>query len=119
MKTISNTNNSSNKFSFVIFLVVFMCATFGFAQTNVNQGATVPTETVQNATTVTSNDTDMDFMNWFMGSKQIQITNDSTTSSSKTLMARKKQIMSSGVTPNKVLYRTFVKKVISQDNAIV
>ena len=62
----------------------------------------------------------MDFVSWFMGSKQPQIKSDLIevkNNSSKGIT--KKQILSSGITPNKVLYRTFMKKVSSQDNAIV
>jgi hypothetical protein len=33
--------------------------------------------------------------------------------------SRKKQIISSGATPNRLLYRTLVKKVASQASAIV
>ena len=64
-------------------------------------------------------DSDVDFMNWFMGSKQTQTVKEGDGENENTLIARKKQILSSGVTPNKVLYRTFVKKVISQESATV
>ena len=55
-------------------------------------------------------------MNWFMGSKQGQTIQKA--DETATTVSRKKQIISSGVTPNKVLYRTFMKRVISQETAI-
>ena len=61
-------------------------------------------------------DSDVDFMNWFMGSKQVQTIQKA--DETATTVSRKKQIISSGVTPNKVLYRTFMKRVISQETAI-
>ena len=36
----------------------------------------------------------------------------------KSTSSTKKQILSSGIEPNRVLYRTFVKKVMNKDNAI-
>jgi ribosomal protein L6P/L9E len=73
--------------------------------------------TTSNEILIAASDSDIDFMNWFMGSKQAQ-----TSSSRDAINATtntKKQLIISGGTPNRVLYRTFVKKVISIDNAIV
>ncbi len=73
---------------------------------------TICTETVK----AVAFDSDVDFMNWFMGSKQVQTIQKA--DETATTVSRKKQIISSGVTPNKVLYRTFMKRVISQETAI-
>lgn len=63
-------------------------------------------------------DSDLDFMNWFMGTKQTQGTlNDA--SEISTTSSKKKQLLSLGIIPNKVLYKTFVKKVMTQENAVV
>jgi hypothetical protein len=61
----------------------------------------------------------IDFVGWFMGSKQTQFMQPATNENGSSKTITKKQILSSGITPNKVLYRTFMKKVSSQDNAIV
>lgn len=62
----------------------------------------------------------IDFVSWFMGSKQPQIKTDlNEVKNNNSKGITRKQILSLGISPNKVLYRTFMKKVSSQDNAIV
>lgn len=92
-----------------------------FGQTN--QVAAEPTPVVvevvnSNPLQMIASDSNVDFMNWFMGSKQTQFLKDNNQGSNSAI-SRKKQIISSGITPNKVLYRTLVKKIISQESAIV
>lgn len=65
---------------------------------------------------IAASDSDIDFMNWFMGSKQAQ---SASASGSDASINTKKQLIISGGTTNRVLYKTLVKKVISIDNAIV
>lgn len=61
-------------------------------------------------------DNDMDFMNWFMGSNQNQNHSEAT---NDTNVSTKKQFINSGITPNRVLYKTLLKKVTSMDRALV
>lgn len=65
---------------------------------------------------IAASDSDIDFMNWFMGSKQAQ---SASASGSDASINTKKQLIISGGTTNRVLYKTLVKKVISIDSAIV
>lgn len=69
------------------------------------------------ADAIAASESDIDFMNWFMGTKQSQ--NSRTEEAVKTTTNTKKQMIISGGTPNRVLYRTFMKKVISIENALV
>ena len=88
---------------------------FGQTKTEVTlvcEPTTICTDSVQ----AIAFESDVDFMNWFMGSKQVQSIQKA--DETATTVSRKKQIISSGVTPNKVLYRTFMKRVISQETAI-
>ncbi len=72
----------------------------------------------QEETNVVSLESQIDFVGWFMGSKQSH--NEETPSiNSSNSAPTKKQILTSGITPNRVLYRTFMKRVTSKDNAIV
>lgn len=73
--------------------------------------------TVDVAAAIAASDADIDFMNWFMGTKQSQ--NSRTEESVNATTNTKKQMIISGGTPNRVLYRTFMKKVISIENALV
>lgn len=119
-----NTNTTSTSFIsenrkfLVVLFIVFLLSSVGmFGQTKtevtpVCETTTICTDSVQ----AIAFDSDVDFMNWFMGSKQGQ--NVQKTNETATTISRKKQIISSGVTPNKVLYRTFMKRVISQETAI-
>jgi hypothetical protein len=120
-----NTTNSflsENKKGLIILFVLFLLSSVGmFGQTKevvATQPVTVVQEVTVASTQMIAADSNADFMNWFMGSKQTQSLKDNNQDSNSAI-ARKKQIISSGVTPNKVLYRTLVKKIISQENAIV
>ena len=112
--TAQNTSTSffsENRKSLVILFVLFLLSSVGmFGQ---NKAVVVDT-----LTTAVAYDSDVDFVNWFMGSKQTQNVQEAGTSTSTTFASKKKQIISSGIAPNKVLYRTFVKKVISQESAV-
>lgn len=121
-----NTNTTSTSFIsenrkfLVVLFIVFLLSSVGmFGQTKTEvtpvcepTTTTICTETVK----AVAFDSDVDFMNWFMGSKQVQTIQKA--AETATTVSRKKQIISSGVTPNKVLYRTFMKRVISQETAI-
>lgn len=124
---IQNTNSNfivENKMRILFFIVLFVLSSLRmFGQTNVTSTTIQNEEEVisvfkQNQTSIVSIDSQIDFVSWFMGSRQSQMNeNESANKSNST--STKKQIISSGITPNKVLYRTFMKRVISQDNVIV
>jgi hypothetical protein len=117
-----NTNTSTT--AKAILKLVLVISIFFFSNTSVfaQEKQTVVNET--EVSTPKNNDvivldSQNDFMNWFMSSKQTQFVDDNNEVSGNSATARKKQFMNAGVTPNKVLYRTFVKKVAGQDKAIV
>lgn len=122
-----NTNSNfitENKFRILFFIVLFILSSLRmFGQTNGTSITVQNKEEVisvfqQDQTSIVSIDSQIDFVSWFMGSRQSQMNeNESANKSNST--TTKKQILNSGITPNKVLYRTFMKRVISQDNAIV
>ena len=123
MNTTTTTSTTSNTKTIIILFVLFLLTSVGmFGQTKATATPTTATTIVNVVNTPVQQvalDSDVDFMNWFMGAKQTQTVQDAATGTDNTVIARKKQILSSGVTPNKVLYRTFVKKVISQESATV
>lgn len=126
---IQNTNNNNfiienrNRILF-LFLLFILSSMRMFGQTSEtsiaiqNKNVIEMVELKQVQSNIASLDTQMDFVGWFMGSRQSQI-NENETPNKTTTTSTKKQILTSGITPNKVLYRTFMKRVISQDNAIV
>jgi hypothetical protein len=116
-----NTSNTSNKALIVLFVMFLLSSASMFAQ-NTTTAVAAPATTTVEVLNVSVNQialgSDVEFMSWFMSSKQTQSVNGGSEGTSTTTMSRKKQIISSGVVPNKVLYRTLVKKVISQESAI-
>jgi len=97
MNTTANT--TANTIKMMIVLVMVLLSTAGFAQNTIEVPATVAATT----TTVESN-ASMNMVSWFMGTRQT--TNDNTTTESNS----KKQMMTNGIAPNRLLIKTFLKK---------
>lgn len=121
-----NTNTSNflveNRNRLLFFFVLFLLSSIGmFGQTNSSQKVSLDKECLvsQESNSVLANDSQIDFVNWFMGSKQSQMIDENSETTSNNKVSTKKQIISSGIIPNRVLYKTFVKKVISSENALV
>lgn len=117
----SNTSLLKNKKGLIVlFVLLSSVGMFGQNKASEVQATSTAIEVPNVTVNHVEIDSDVEFMNWFMSSKQTQsFENGSEVSSSSTPFSRKKQIISSGVVPNKVLYRTLIKKVISQEIAIV
>lgn len=115
---------TENKFRILLFILLFILASMRmFGQTtatpiNIQNNEKVSVTFNQVQTSIVSIDSQIDFVSWFMGSRQSQMNQNESANTSNSNSTRK-QILNSGSTPNKVLYRTFFKRVISQDNAIV
>jgi len=116
-----------NKRRLLVLLLLFLLSSIGmFGQNKIQKQNEVvldknQTEIVNGTevNAIASLDSQIDFVNWFMGSKQSQMMNESSASGNNSSTTTKRQILSSGVVPNRVLYKTFVKKVINKDNALV
>ena len=96
MNTTANT--TSNTIKMMIVLVMMLLSTAGFAQN------TIEVPAVAAATTTVESNTSMNMVSWFMGTKQT--TNENITKESTS----KKQMMTSGVAPSRLLIKTFLKK---------
>jgi|SRR6478672_5497946 len=125
---IQNTNyghfitENKNRILFIVLLFVLSSMRM-FGQTAVTP-VTIETKKevaitfTQETTQLASLESQIDFVGWFMGSKQSH-NDESQSATTSTTASTKKQILTSGITPNKVLYRTFMKRVSSKDSAIV
>lgn len=103
----------------ILPFIFLLLATSGVFSQSVTEDNSIKIETKNNTQSIVlQDDTQIDFVIWFMGSNQ-SFNSDTTTPKDNTSTSRKKQFISSGTSPNKVLYRTFVKKVYSQEHAIV
>ena len=96
---ITANSTTSNNIKMMIVLVMMLLSTVGFAQNKVE----VPTAVATSTTTVEAN-VSMNMVSWFMGTKQT--TNENITKESTS----KKQMMTSGIAPNRLLIKTFLKK---------
>ena len=114
--TITNNPNATQKvsnFRFVIAFVLLLLASSGvFGQTTtttpVTVAATTTEVTVSTETAVAS--TSMDFALWFMGNKQATSTSGNVTG--------KKSFITAGMSSNKVMIKTFLKRVINQESNV-
>ena len=59
----------------------------------------------------------LELVSWLTGARQSQLSNETATKTS-TNKSGKKQFINSGMTPNRILSRTLLKKAMSCDNAV-
>jgi hypothetical protein len=114
--------NVTNVRLFVLFVLLVLSSVGVFGQ---NKAIVLPTTTsietliLADVTIVVTNDnavasTQSDFALWFMGSKQTTPFLDATTTSGTV----KRQFVTSGISPNKVLIRTFLKRLVNKGSNI-
>jgi hypothetical protein len=114
--------NVTNVRLFVLFVLLVLSSVGVFGQ---NKAIVLPTTTatetliLTDVTIVVTNDnavasTQSDFALWFMGNKQATPFSDATTTSGTV----KRQFVTSGISPNKVLIRTFLKRLVNKGSNI-
>ena len=126
MKATTQNTNTSTSFSgkgLVLVFVLFLVSSVGMFGQNVQPSATSTStfevsmasadETVASTQATTTNTT-MNFVSWFMGTKQTPSTNSSNDFSTST----KKQMINSGIAPNRLLIKTFLKKATNYNSTI-
>jgi hypothetical protein len=113
-----HTNNKINNNFFMLLVIILLSNVSVFGQSTENTVATNNATEVlnvvkqENVSTNTSSNT-MNFVLWFMGSKQ-----DPNSSISKEGINTKKQIMTSGLAPNRLLIKAFLKKAVELESTI-
>lgn len=112
-----STHSNNKKIRTVLFLIIFsfFSTVSGYSQTeDKNEVAINTTEVAGNAkqenTAVNSN---MNFVLWFMGSKQDPNGTISTEEGNA-----KKKIMTSGIAPNRLLIKAFLKKAVNFESSL-
>lgn len=128
MKTITQittTQNSSNRMSMIVLFALFLLSGVGMFGQNAKAvvvNSAIPFEvsvassdetvaTTQN--TATQNTTTLNFVSWFMGTKQTPNVNQSVE-----VLSAKKQMMTSGIAPNRLLLKVFLKKASNYNSTI-
>lgn len=118
--------NKKNRIVFMMFICVLLSNVAVFGQTMVEnstvQSTTIEHNEIANTTTeissirqeATSNASNMSFVLWFMGSKQ-----DPNAKALPAGINTKRQFMTSGTAPNRLLIKAFLKKAVNFESAVV
>ena len=126
MKTTTQNTTTQNSFSrigLVVLFVLFLLSSAGMVGQNVQPAASTVTfevslassdETVATTQTATTTNTTMNFVSWFMGTKQTPSNNQSSEFSTN----NKKQMIQSGIAPNRLLIKAFLKKATNYNSTI-
>ena len=113
----SNTNSTNSKlmFSIAFFMLFFMFSFSGYSQSQTDVVVDMKgNDTTSNVKVENSRATsNMEFALWFMGTKQ-----DPNSTLSTEGANAKKLIITSGIAPNRVLIKAFLKKVVNYENAL-
>ncbi len=118
--------NSNSRFikaslSFFLLAVLFFSTNVSFSQNNISINNQIDTliaieEPIVVGTASTrevSLETNFSFVSWFMGTKQSLNDNKS-----KEATSTKKLLINSGVAPNRILMKTFLKKAQNQASSV-
>ena len=121
MKTVSiqAKNMTSNKRIIALIVLLLLSSVRMFGQETKNEIVEpIVVKTVSVAATLNTT-SQMELVSWFMGSKQLQMSNGtSTIGTTSTNNSGKKQFINLGMTPNRILSRTFLKKAINHESTI-
>jgi hypothetical protein len=118
--------DNNKKSTIIIMMLAFILLSFGTAfgqskaENNTDLNSTLVSNTVEN--TIENNvvkqeaatNSNMNFVLWFMGSKQ-----DPNAKVQSTGVNTKKQFMTSGTAPNRLLIKAFLKKAVNLESAVV
>nr|WP_315167239.1 hypothetical protein [uncultured Flavobacterium sp.] len=110
---ITDTNKIAKTLVLFAFLLLSNISVFGQTQTDNKVVNAIDTNVVRKEDT-NSTSTSINFVLWFMGSKQDP--NTSTITSDRT--NTKKQIMTSGMAPNRLLIKAFLKKAVDFESSL-
>ena len=119
----TTTQNSFSRIGLVVLFVLVLLSSVGMVGQNVQPAASTVTfevslassdETVATTQAATTTNTTMNFVSWFMGTKQTPSNNQSGEFSTST----KKQMIQSGIAPNRLLIKAFLKKATNYNSTL-
>jgi len=117
--TILQANNSTSNKRLIALFVLLLLSCVGMFGQELNNNVASPAISSQVVSSASNTDSQMELISWFMGSKQIQISNAiNTTNTISTNNSGKKQFINCGMTPNRILSRAFMKKAVNYDKTI-
>jgi hypothetical protein len=113
-------NKTANRRIFVLFVLLVLSGARMFGQEAKAEAVNVVLiNTNEAVATGEHTDSQMELVSWFMGSKQSQMSHSgNTTNCISTNKTGKKQFINNGLTTNRILSRTFLKKAVNHDSTI-
>ncbi|WP_366184642.1 hypothetical protein [Flavobacterium ovatum] len=116
MTTTTEQKKSRKFISNILVLLVFMFSMSAFSQSEKANLLTDVAEPISKSSQVSSSkSSNMEFVLWFMGSKQ----NPNTIISTEDNTSTRNQIITSGLAPNRLLIKAFLKKAVNFESAMV
>ena len=107
-------NNKRKSITLFLMFGLFLLSNVSFSQTQVVNSLVVNTiETTNEVKPENNKAATMEFVLWFMGSKQ-----DPNSTISNEGLNTKKQIMTSGLAPDRLLIKAFLKKAVNFESAL-
>lgn len=114
MNNIVAKNNKKNLITLFLMFAFILLSNVSFSQTQiVNSLVSNTTESTNEVKQENNKAANMEFVLWFMGSKQ-----DPNSTISTEGINTKKQIMTSGLAPNRLLIKAFLKKAVNFESAL-
>ena len=118
MKATATNNTTSNKRIIALFVLLVLSCAKMFGQ-EVQAVAPAFTNTIEFVATADASESQMELVSWFMGTKQSQVSGSiGTTNTISTNKTGKKQFINNGLSTNRILSRTFLKKATSSQSTI-
>ncbi|MFC6876703.1 hypothetical protein ACFQZF_06695 [Flavobacterium myungsuense] len=125
MKTATQNTTIQNFFSgirMIVLFVLIVSSSFTMVGQNKNEVASksetfqvvASDDTVAASQSNETTNTSMNFVSWFMGTKQTPNANQS----GDAAVSQKKQIINSGIAPNRLLIKAFLKKASNYNTTI-
>ena len=109
---LTNTKRKTIALFFMFALILLSSVSFGQSKED-NSIASTTTEVSNEVKQESNKNSNMEFVLWFMGSKQ-----DPNSTISTEGINTKKQIMTSGLAPNRLLIKAFLKKAVNFESAL-
>ena len=123
MNTATQNTTTQISFRMIVLLVFLVVSSFGMIGQNKNEVVATTAisfqvlasdDTVAAAQSNVTTNTSMNFVSWFMGTKQTPNANQSADAA----VSQKKQMINSGIAPNRLLIKAFLKKASNYSSTI-
>src|SRR6478672_11312779 len=117
MKAIATNNFTSNKRVIALFVLLVLSSVKMFGQEV--KAETITFINTEVAVAADNTESQMELVSWFMGTKQSQVSGSMNTSNTiSTNKTGKKQFINNGLSTNRILSRTFLKKATNSQSTI-